>query len=85
MTESKIIQEDIANLAETFKAYKSEMEGKTFLITGAGGLLGNYMVKLLRYMNENVLETPCKAILLDNFVTGYEKAIKSDENKEKLR
>jgi dTDP-glucose 4,6-dehydratase/UDP-glucuronate decarboxylase len=79
-TESTIIKEDIAALGEIFKQYKSEIEGHTFLITGAGGLLGNYMVKLLRYMNENVLETPCKAILLDNFVTGYEKSIKSDDN-----
>jgi nucleoside-diphosphate-sugar epimerase len=78
--ESEIIKEDIKALSDIFVAYKAAMEGKTFLITGAGGLLGNYMVKLLRYMNENVLDTPCKAILLDNFVTGYEKAINSDEN-----
>jgi nucleoside-diphosphate-sugar epimerase len=77
---SQIIQEDIEALAEIFKSYSKEIEGHTFLLTGAGGLLGNYMVKFLRYMNEYVLETPCKAILLDNFVTGYEKYIKSDEN-----
>jgi len=78
--ESEIIKEDIKALSDIFVAYKAAMEGKTFLITGAGGLLGNYMVKLLRYMNENVLDTACKAFLLDNFVTGYEKAIKSDGN-----
>ena len=66
---SEIILEDIANQGKIFEAYKEDFEGHTFLITGAGGLLGNYMVKLLRYMNANVLDTPCKAILLDNFVT----------------
>jgi nucleoside-diphosphate-sugar epimerase len=79
-TESQIIKEDIIALADIFVDYKKQIEGHTFLITGAGGLLGNYMVKFLQYMNDHVLEIPCKAILLDNFVTGYEKVIKSDAN-----
>lgn len=77
---SEIIDGDIKALGDIFKAFAKDFEGHTFLITGAGGLLGNYMVKLLRYMNANVLDTPCKAILLDNFVTGYDRLIKSDEN-----
>ncbi len=78
--ESKIIQEDIARLAESLKDYRKDFEGKSFLVTGAGGFLGNYIVLLLRHLNKHVLKKKLKAVLLDNFVTGYEQQIISDEN-----
>lgn len=78
--ESKIIQEDIAQLAKYLKDQAEHFEGKTFLLTGAGGFLGNYMVLLFRYLNQHVLKQKLSAILLDNFITGYEQHILSDEN-----
>ena len=72
---SVIITEDIANLAQSLEDCLSFFEGKTFLITGAGGFLGRYMVHHLDYLNENVLANKTSAILLDNFVTGYEQQI----------
>jgi len=77
---SKIIQEDIAQLAKHLKNQSKYFEGKTFLITGAGGFLGNYMVMLLRYLNKEVLKKKLSAILLDNFITGYEQQILSDDH-----
>jgi UDP-glucuronate decarboxylase len=76
---SKVIGEDITNLANALKGHRRKFEGKTFLITGAGGFLGKYMVSLLQYLNEQVLEQKTSAILLDNFITGYEEQIDSDE------
>lgn len=72
---SKIIEEDIAHLAKALKDCCSSFEGKTFLITGAGGFLGRYLVLLLEYLNEHILDEKTSAILLDNFVTGYERLV----------
>ena len=69
---SKIVQEDIASLAQSLDDYLPFFEDAHFLITGAGGFLGTYMILLLQYLNENVLKKKTSAILLDNFVTGYE-------------
>jgi len=76
---SGIIAEDIASLAEKMRSHAEDFAGKTFLITGAGGFLGRYFVFLINYMNDNVLEDKAKAILLDNFITGYEQQVISDE------
>lgn len=78
--ESKIIQEDIVQLAKNLKDLTHHFEGKTFLVTGAGGFLGNYIVLLFRYLNQHVLKHKMSAILLDNFITGYEQQIISDDN-----
>jgi UDP-glucuronate decarboxylase len=83
--ESKVIAEDIKNLSKRLKDHHDFFEGKTFLITGAYGFLGRYMVHLLKYLNEQVLKTPCKALLLDNFVTGYERRVFSDKNLQFVR
>src|SRR3989338_6914195 len=72
---SKIILEDIANLAEALSDSKKYFEGKTFLITGAGGFLGRYISLFLKYLNESVLENKLTAFLLDNFVTRHEQKI----------
>lgn len=77
---SKIIQEDIAQLAKYLKGQAKHFEGKTFLVTGAGGFLGNYIVLLFRYLNQHVLKRKLSAILLDNFITGYEQQILSDDH-----
>ena len=73
---SKIIQEDIADLAHSLKDCLPYFAEKTFLITGAGGFLGRYMVGLLKYLNETSLKNKkVSGILLDNFVTGYEQQV----------
>ncbi len=76
---SKIIQDDIAQLAKSLKSDSHHFEGKNFLITGAAGFLGKYMVLLLKYLNDHVLKKKASAILLDNFVTGYEQQVIADD------
>lgn len=77
---SGVIEEDIKALAESLKPYWGHFAGKTFLVTGAFGFLGRYMVHLFQYLNERVLKNKLNALLLDNFVTGYETRIFSDKN-----
>lgn len=80
LADSQVIREDIKNIAEALKPYRRFFSGKTFLITGAYGFLGRYIVHLLKYLNEEVLEQKTRALLLDNFVTGYEQRVISDRN-----
>ena len=77
-----IVSEDIKNLAESLKELKDKFENKTFLVTGAAGFLGNYIVLLLKYLNDNVLNNPVSGVFLDNFATGYEREIASDSHLE---
>lgn len=77
---SKIIREDIKELGEVFREYRKFFEGKTFLITGAGGFLGNYLVLLLKYMNDNVLRKKARGLLLDNYVIGYDRQVIDDDD-----
>ena len=79
--DSLIIAEDVANLARALCDHLEGFAGKTFLITGAGGFLGKYMVFLLKYLNEHLLEDKVSALLLDNFITGYEQQIGADEQR----
>jgi len=85
LSKKDTIEEDIQDLARFLEPYLPFFEGKRFLITGAFGFLGKYMVYLLKYLNENVLSKKVEALLLDNFVTGYEHMILSDENLEFVR
>ncbi len=80
-----VMQEDIESLGAIFKPHLNFFAGKTFLITGAFGFLGRYMVHLLRHLNEFLGSSPCRGLLLDNFVTGYEQQIISDRNLVFLR
>jgi UDP-glucuronate decarboxylase len=76
---SSVIHEDVEQLAAAMSEYLGYFEGKTFVITGAGGFLGRYMVLLLKYLNDHVLEKKVKAYLLDNFVIGYDQPIVNDD------
>jgi nucleoside-diphosphate-sugar epimerase len=78
--QSKIITEDIEQLADSIRGLSPQWEGKTILLTGAGGFLGRYLVGLFKYLNENVLKQKLNAILLDNFVTGDEEWLESDQH-----
>jgi UDP-glucuronate decarboxylase len=81
LTTSEVIAEDIRELAKSLEDYWPHFSGQTFLITGAFGFLGRYFVLLLKYLNqEGFLEKTVKALLLDNFVTGYEQRVISDGN-----
>ncbi|MDO8555676.1 MAG: NAD-dependent epimerase/dehydratase family protein [Nanoarchaeota archaeon] len=67
---SHIIQEDLKLIANNINDLAQKLSGKTFLITGGAGFLGNYFIGLIDYLNNNVLKEPCKIISIDNFITG---------------
>lgn len=67
---SKIIEEDIKRIADNIDPTSKKLSGKTLLITGGSGFIGRYFVLVIDFLNKNVLEKPCKLIVVDNFITG---------------
>ena len=60
---NSIIVEDLENIYQENIPWKN-LEGKTILISGAGGLLASYMVYMLCYLNNNKFTKPCTILCL---------------------
>ena len=78
--ESRVIKEDIEKIFGGIKDISHKLAGKTVLIAGGAGFLGKYIVSTFDYLNEKVLERPCKIIVIDNFISGLRGLIKEKEN-----
>lgn len=65
-----LITEELTELAKRLEEVADKMEGKTFLINGAAGFLGNYFVGVLQYLNRTRFKKPAHIIALDNFIVG---------------
>ncbi|MBI2142211.1 NAD-dependent epimerase/dehydratase family protein [Candidatus Woesearchaeota archaeon] len=70
MATGRIVEEDIKAIAEGIGEEARKLSGKTLLITGGAGFLGNYFISTVHFLNGNVLEKPCRIISADNFSTG---------------
>ena len=49
---------------------RKQFEGKTVLITGANGFLGQYFLEAFVYLNKSVLKTPCEIVAADSHITN---------------
>jgi|GEM_PF-71151 UDP-glucuronate decarboxylase len=59
------------------------LEGKTLLISGGSGFIGNYVNATIYYLNKKVLKKPCQVITIDNYITGSRKNYLADIEKDK--
>jgi UDP-glucuronate decarboxylase len=66
---SSIVREDAAWIAEKMGKRLEPMAGSTFLITGACGFLGSFLLDTMAAVNK-VIGKPCKVIAVDNFRSG---------------
>jgi UDP-glucuronate decarboxylase len=66
------IQNDINNVAFRLGSAAKILEGKSILIAGGAGFLGRYWLEIFSRLNQEVLSSPCKITVLDNFITGIE-------------
>lgn len=46
----------------------SQLEGKTLLWTGTGGFLGQWVLQFIKYLNKEILTTPCKLLAYDMMI-----------------
>lgn len=77
---SRIIEEDIESIAKNIEKECKKLSGKTMLITGGAGFLGNYFISAIDHLNKKVLENPCRIISVDNFITGVKYRTKEGHN-----
>jgi len=64
-----IFEEDLETITAALTKDAQVLTGKTVLMTGAAGFLGNYIVGVLQRFNKT-LPQPCKIIAIDNYLTG---------------
>ncbi|NRA64530.1 MAG: NAD-dependent epimerase/dehydratase family protein [Pseudobacteriovorax sp.] len=65
-----VLQKDLKEISEGLEDVAQEFSGKTILMTGSRGFLGRYISETFHYLNEHVLDKPCKFIGADNFITA---------------
>lgn len=73
-----IIAEDLQAITQSIRKEAQSFEGKTILISGGAGFLGNYIVATFLYLNKEIFKNPCRIISMDNFITGSKKNIIAD-------
>jgi|SRR3989344_1100884 len=79
---NNIVKEDVNAIIATIKSQAKALEGKTILITGGSGFLGNYFTATLNELNRSVFKKPCKIIVADNYITGSKKGLINDYDKK---
>lgn len=63
-------ESDIKEIVNGIENFTSEFEGKTLLLTGGSGFLGQYFMATFAHLNKNKLKKPCRVISTDNLITS---------------
>lgn len=69
----KAVINDLKMCLEDLKEEVKLLEGRTILISGGAGFIGNYINVLLYLLNKNILKKKCRVISVDNYITGSRK------------
>jgi UDP-glucuronate decarboxylase len=64
------LDSDLEEIARLLESDVQKFAGKTVLITGGRGFVGRHLVALFDYLNQEILETPAKVLVVDNLITG---------------
>ena len=65
-----IIHEDVRSIVADLSSVLARLQGTTLLVTGGGGFVCSYFLDTLFCLNDEVFETPCHVISVDNLRTG---------------
>ena len=68
----QLVREDLRSIIQGLGEEAKKLSGKTVLISGGAGFLGNYLVLTLMELNQSLAQ-PVKVIAVDNFITGSKK------------
>ena len=69
----QILNNDIIDICNNIKDISNMLNNKNILITGGQGFLGQYICATINMLNEKYLASPCKATVIDNFITSSNK------------
>jgi UDP-glucuronate decarboxylase len=61
---------DVAAIADGLGERTQRFAGKTVVLTGGRGFLGQYFTALFEELSEQVLAEPCRLVVLDNSITS---------------
>lgn len=61
---------DLGEIAALLGSHAHKLAGKNLLLTGGCGFLGYYFAQLFVYLNDKMLDRPCKLLVLDNLITA---------------
>lgn len=65
-----LLPPDIDEIIARLGKVGSDFEGKTLLFAGGMGFLGRYFMSVFARMNEAHFSSPCRLIVLDNYITS---------------
>lgn len=82
MTLSNVIKEDIKSISNELEKKLKRLEASTLLISGGGGFLGGYFLDLIDYCNNNLFETPCHVICIENYISAAPQRIHHLQNNQ---
>ncbi len=82
---SRIVSEDIETISKCISDLSEKLSGRTLLITGGAGFLGNYVISTIDHLNRTRLKKPCRIISVDNFSTGVKYRIEEGPNFKAIR
>ncbi len=68
--DDSVLSSDLIEAAERLGGIAHRFAGKTLLVSGGCGFLGRYLIELMVYLNDKVLEKPCRMLVLDNLITS---------------
>jgi UDP-glucuronate decarboxylase len=63
-------EQDLESIATRLQPAADAFAGKTVMVVGASGYLGQMFVGVLKNLNASYLSSPCEIVALDSFITG---------------
>jgi UDP-glucuronate decarboxylase len=74
------LDKDVKAICDNLSDVEDMINGKTILITGGQGFLGQYICATLNQLNKSRVSDPCKVIVVDNFITAGGKKLPDYEH-----
>jgi hypothetical protein len=65
---TNMFKDDVKKIVDDLGSDAYRFSGKTVLLSGGAGFLGRHFISVLRRLNKEVLEKPCKVISADNYI-----------------
>lgn len=81
---NNLVKEDLKTIIEGVGVPINDLQDSTVLLTGSCGFLGSWFISVIRKLNENYFEKPCKVVAIDSFIAtdsqNLLEEIKDDKN-----